>query len=112
MDQKQYALFLQLLIGDQVKNEAGECIGKIVDLVMDPNTGCVRSVALSLGVAPRFGNALSSVPWEMLKISASGESNSISASVSGAGTQDHSSKGNSENPKHFSAYTFPVRRFR
>ncbi len=67
MDKRFYDLFLDSLIGNQVKNEAGECLGKIEDLVIDPNTGRVKSVVLSLGTAPRFGSALASIPWDALK---------------------------------------------
>ena len=112
MDQRQYELFLQSLIGDQVNNEQGECLGKIVDLVIDPDTGFVKSVVLSLGDAPRFGNALSSVPWEALKISAPHEFHGTGAQGFKSDTRDHSLRGNTETFSHFSAYTFPVRRFR
>ena len=83
MDKKFYDLFLDSLIGNQVKNEAGECLGKIEDLVIDLNTGRVKSVVLSLGNAPRFGSALASIPWDTLKFPDTEESDGSAVDAGG-----------------------------
>ena len=111
MDQRLYKLFLDSLIGNQVKNEQGECLGQITELVIDPDSGHVKNVVLSLGESPNFGSALSAIPWEALKISRPGELQCSSAAGNGSGTRDKSPRGKPEPSSHFSAYTFPVRRF-
>lgn len=112
MDKKLYDLFLTSLIGDPVKNEEGECLGKIEELVIDPNTGHVKSVVLSLGDQPRFGSALSSIPWEAIKLPEPEETNRASASGTGDGSEDRARTGKPNSSDHFSVYTFPVRRSR
>ncbi len=112
MDKRFYDLFLDSLIGNQVKTEEGECLGKIEELVIDPHTGHVKSVVLSLGDAPRFGSALSSIPWDALKMPEPEDSNGADAEGTGNGTRDKSQTGNPKSSNPCMVYTYPVRRSR
>jgi sporulation protein YlmC with PRC-barrel domain len=112
MDKRLYELFLSSLIGNQVNNEEGECLGKIQELVIDPNTGHVKDVVLSLGDAPKFGSALSAIPWEALKLTENGDQKRTNGAVGGNSSNGNLQSGKREPPNRFSVYSFPVRRFR
>ena len=112
MDKRLYELFLSSLIGNQVNNEEGECLGKIQELVIDPNTGHVKDVVLSLGEAPKFGSALSAIPWKALKLTEKGDWQRTNGTGRGNGSGGNPQSGKPEPPNTFTVYTFPVRRFR
>lgn len=102
------------LIGNQVKNRQGESIGKIEELVIEPETEHIKSVVLSLGEAPDFGSALSSIPWAALKFLGFREFDDGNTNVGGkdaSGRRDLEN-GNPKSSDQCSVYTFPVRRFR
>jgi sporulation protein YlmC with PRC-barrel domain len=62
------------VIGMAVKNQSGDELGKIDDLVLDMNSGKVRYAALSFGGFLGLGDKLFAVPMEALKLSATGDS--------------------------------------
>lgn len=51
------------LIGANVENNADETVGEINDIVIDPNDGRVRYVALSVGGFLGIADSLYAVPW-------------------------------------------------
>jgi sporulation protein YlmC with PRC-barrel domain len=61
------------LIGAQVKNSAGENLGKIEDIVMDPMGGRVRYAVLSFGGFLGVGDKWFAVPWHSMTIEFDGE---------------------------------------
>lgn len=42
-------LSAKMLVDDDVYDEAGNCVGLIEDLLVDPHTGCVSYVVVALG---------------------------------------------------------------
>lgn len=57
------------LLGDRVKNSAGENLGKIEELVIDPVSGAIRYAVLSFGGFLGMGDKLFAIPWSALKVS-------------------------------------------
>lgn len=56
------------ITGDDVKNSAGEDLGKIEDLMIDLTSGKVSYVVLSFGGFLKMGDKLFAVPLEALKV--------------------------------------------
>ncbi len=61
------------VIGMEVRNTAGEEIGKINDLVLDEQTGRVRYAAVSVGGVLGIGDKLFAVPWNAIRVQRTGE---------------------------------------
>ena len=106
MDKSSVTLSVGSLIGNQVRDGNGASLGRIEELMIDPRTGHVDSVVLSMGNAPDFGNAACAIPWEALRL----EQKGILAEETRA-----ESEAESETDKHapasaFSVYTFSVSR--
>ena len=57
------------LIGDRVVNRQGEDLGKIEDLMIDPEQGRVGYAVLSFGGFLGMGDKLFAVPMQALKLS-------------------------------------------
>lgn len=55
------------IVGMNVKNQAGQDLGEVKDLVVD-GTGRIRYAALSYGGFLGFNDKLFAVPWNLLKI--------------------------------------------
>jgi sporulation protein YlmC with PRC-barrel domain len=55
------------ILKDRVRNAAGENLGKIEDIVIDPASGNVRYAVLSFGGLLGMGNKLFAVPWSALR---------------------------------------------
>src|SRR5579862_4642644 len=55
------------LLNDRVRNSAGENIGKIEDVVIDPDSGAIRYAVVSL--AGVIGDKLIAVPWFSMSVS-------------------------------------------
>ena len=55
------------VIGSKVKNAAGEDLGKVEDLVIDPNGGTIDYAVLSSGGFLGIGDKLFTVPFSLLK---------------------------------------------
>ena len=52
------------VLGLNVQNAAGEDIGEINDIVLDPKSGRVRYAALSFGGLLGLGDKLFAIPWD------------------------------------------------
>jgi sporulation protein YlmC with PRC-barrel domain len=57
------------LVGDRVRNSAGENLGKIEDLVIDPDSGTLRYAVLSLDGVFGNGDRLLAIPWSLMSVS-------------------------------------------
>jgi sporulation protein YlmC with PRC-barrel domain len=55
------------VIGSDVKNAAGEDLGNVEDIVVDPNSGMIEYAVLSSGGFLGIGDKLFTVPFGMLK---------------------------------------------
>jgi sporulation protein YlmC with PRC-barrel domain len=60
-------------IGSPVENQQGESLGKIGDLVIDPNAGRITYAALSYGSVLGLGGKLFAVSWEALQLQPDGK---------------------------------------
>jgi sporulation protein YlmC with PRC-barrel domain len=56
------------LVGDRVKNPAGEDLGKVDEIMIDLTSGRVAYVVLSHGGVLGMGNKLFAVPWNAFRI--------------------------------------------
>jgi sporulation protein YlmC with PRC-barrel domain len=56
------------LAGDEVRNSAGESLGKVDELMIDVHTGKVAYAVVSFGGFMRMGNKLFAIPWSVLKL--------------------------------------------
>jgi sporulation protein YlmC with PRC-barrel domain len=54
------------IIGMEVRNEKGEKLGKVDELVIDTNTAKIRYAALSFGGFLGLGDKLFAIPWASL----------------------------------------------
>jgi sporulation protein YlmC with PRC-barrel domain len=68
-----YAWKASAVIGDSVRNSAGENLGKIEDLILDPQTGTAAFAVLSFGGFSGPGGKLVAVPWTAFSLSATGD---------------------------------------
>ncbi len=56
------------LCSDRVKNETGDDLGKIEDLMIDLHSGRIAYAVLSFGGFLKMGNKLFAIPWEALRL--------------------------------------------
>lgn len=56
------------LIGDDVRNPAGEDLGKLEEIMVDTTSGRVAYAVLSFGGFLGMGDKLFAIPWEALQI--------------------------------------------
>lgn len=56
------------ITGDHVKNNKGEDLGKIEDLMIDTNDGAIQYAVLSFGGILGMGEKLFAVPFDRLKV--------------------------------------------
>lgn len=56
------------LAGDNVRNSAGDDLGKVDEIMIDIPSGRVAYAVLSFGGVLRMGNKLFAVPWSALKV--------------------------------------------
>jgi sporulation protein YlmC with PRC-barrel domain len=56
------------ICSDRVKNDAGDDLGKIEDLMIDLDSGRIAYAVLSFGGFLKMGNKLFAIPWEALKV--------------------------------------------
>jgi sporulation protein YlmC with PRC-barrel domain len=59
------------LLHEQVRNRAGEILGRVEDTVVDSDTGAIQYAVLSLDRPAGMGNKLFAIPWSSLHISPS-----------------------------------------
>ncbi len=62
------ALSATTLIGDSVRNAAGDDLGKIEDFMLDLDTGCIVYAVISFGGLLGIGDKLFAIPWSSLKV--------------------------------------------
>jgi sporulation protein YlmC with PRC-barrel domain len=56
------------LIGDPVRTPDGDDLGKIEDLMIDLDTGCIVYAVLSFGGFLGLGDKLFAIPWSALTV--------------------------------------------
>jgi len=56
------------LAGDEVKNEAGETLGEIADIMIDVPAGRVAYAVMSVGGVLGVGDKLFAIPWKSLRL--------------------------------------------
>ncbi len=57
------------IAGDDVRNELGEDLGKIEDLMIDLDSGRIAYAVLSFGGFLGIGDKYFAIPWEALRVS-------------------------------------------
>jgi sporulation protein YlmC with PRC-barrel domain len=75
------------IIGINVKNEADETVGEINDIVIDPNDGRVRYVALSVGGFLGVADQLFAIPWTSFECRREGDQDVVVLNVDKATLQ-------------------------
>ena len=65
---RKHVLSASTLIGDDVKNSAGESLGKIEEIMIDRTNGHVAYAVLSFGGFLGMGDKLFAVPWQAMEI--------------------------------------------
>jgi len=61
------------LIGDNVRNNEGEDLGKLEEIMIDLDEGRVAYAVLSFGGFLGMGNKLFAIPWEALTVDTENE---------------------------------------
>lgn len=56
------------LIGDKVRNNQGETLGKLIEIMFDTNTGQISYGVLSFGGIAGLGDKLFAVPWSAMEV--------------------------------------------
>jgi uncharacterized protein YrrD len=56
------------MIGDSVRNETGEDLGKLEELMLDLNSGRIAYAVLSFGGVLGLGDKLFAIPWEAFRL--------------------------------------------
>lgn len=56
------------LVGDPVKNSAGEDLGELEDLMIDLDTGRISYAVISFGGFLGMGDKLFALPWSSLRV--------------------------------------------
>ena len=56
------------LIGDPVRNPAGETLGRIKEFMIDTRNGRIAYAVLSVGGFLGLGDSLFAIPWNMLQV--------------------------------------------
>ena len=58
------------IIGDDIKNAAGEDLGKLEDIMLDVSDGRISYAVITFGGFLGMGNKLFAVPWSALVLNA------------------------------------------
>jgi sporulation protein YlmC with PRC-barrel domain len=69
------------VIGSEVKNQNGESVGKIEDVMLDFDSGRIGYVVLSFGGTLGFGDKLFAVPWASLSYDEQGKNFTMLAHI-------------------------------
>ncbi|MBB4658577.1 PRC-barrel domain-containing protein [Parvularcula dongshanensis] len=56
------------IIGDDVRNDAGEALGSIKDIMLDTSTGRIEYAVLQFGGVMFVGDKLFAVPWDQFTV--------------------------------------------
>lgn len=62
------ALSASTIIGDPVKNSDGDDLGKIEDMMLDLDTGCIVYAVISFGGFLGLGDKFFAIPWASLRV--------------------------------------------
>ncbi|MHB1294681.1 MAG: PRC-barrel domain-containing protein [Anaerolineae bacterium] len=65
---KPLVLSASTLIGDRVRNSVGEDLGKIEEIMLNVDSGCIDYAVLSFGGVAGIGDKLFAVPWDRLSL--------------------------------------------
>ena len=68
MNQHPQVLSASTIIGDKVINTAGEQLGSVKELMIDPDDGFIIYAVLSFGGFLGMGDKLFAIPWEALTL--------------------------------------------
>ena len=60
------------ITGEDVRNDTGEDLGKIEDIMIDVDTGRIAYAVLSFGGFLGIGDKYFAIPWESLRVSMDG----------------------------------------
>jgi sporulation protein YlmC with PRC-barrel domain len=60
------------LIGADIKNQQGENLGEIKDLIIDPQNGQIKQVVISAGGVMGLGAKRVAIPWNQMKPAGNG----------------------------------------
>lgn len=56
------------LVGDRVVNTEGEDLGKLEEIMLDLDSGCISYAVLSFGGFLGMGDKLFAIPWQALSV--------------------------------------------
>jgi sporulation protein YlmC with PRC-barrel domain len=62
------ALSATTIVGDPVRNSKGDDLGKIEDLMIDLDTGCIVYAVISFGGFLGLGDKFFAIPWVSLRV--------------------------------------------
>jgi len=65
---KPRVLSASTLTGDRVINSMGEDLGKLEELMLDLDSGCVAYAVLSFGGILGIGDKLFAIPWDAIRV--------------------------------------------
>lgn len=66
--QRRQVISAGTLMGDNVRNPAGEDLGKLEEIMIDTSSGRVAYAVLSFGGFLGMGDKLFAIPWEALRL--------------------------------------------
>jgi len=70
MHEKPLTLSATTMIGDEVKNPAGEKLGEVEEIMLDVDSGRISYAVLSFGGLLGIGDKLFAIPWSVLELNA------------------------------------------
>jgi sporulation protein YlmC with PRC-barrel domain len=70
-------IYASQLIGANVKNAAGESVGKIDELVIDPKDARIKMAVVSVGGLLGIGSKSVAIPWDKVKMGADADRDTI-----------------------------------
>jgi sporulation protein YlmC with PRC-barrel domain len=68
MEPRTLVLSANTLIGDTVRNNQGEDLGTLEEIMLDTDSGQIAYAVLSFGGFLGFGNKLFAIPWQALAV--------------------------------------------
>ncbi len=69
MGNKHQILSAAAVIGHDVRNSRGESLGKVQDVILDPETGRIVGAVLAYKNALKPTNRVSAIPWNSITLS-------------------------------------------
>ena len=68
MNHKPRVISATTIIGDSVKNAAGDSLGEVKELMLDVNSGRIAYAVLSFGGFLGLGDKFFAIPWQSLTL--------------------------------------------